>query len=81
MHSTLASDAVIDTAYAWLCRQRRHWSADTDVWDLLIKWPTTKQNIQQALADTLKAFATPPLWCADLPVYGEGEISQTYVKP
>ena len=49
MLSELASDAVIDVAYEWLCHQRRHWSADTDVWDLRFHWPTVKHGIQQAL--------------------------------
>jgi hypothetical protein len=28
MRTTLASDAVIDQAYQWLCHQRRHWHAN-----------------------------------------------------
>ena len=49
MLSELASDAVIDVAYEWLCHQRRHWSADIDVWDLRFHWDTEKQAIQQTL--------------------------------
>ena len=49
MLAELASDAVIDVAYEWLCHQRRHWSADTDVWDLRFHWPTVKQAIQRSL--------------------------------
>ena len=49
MLAELASDAVIDVAYEWLCRQRRHWSADTDVWDLRFHWPSVKQDIQRSL--------------------------------
>jgi hypothetical protein len=27
----LASDAVLDAAYAWLCRRRRDWPASADI--------------------------------------------------
>jgi len=49
MRSKLASDAVIDAAFQWLCRQRRHWGNNADVWDLRCRWHTEKRNIQQAL--------------------------------
>ena len=49
MLSELASDTVIDVAYEWLCHQRRHWPADTDVWDLRFHWPTVKHDIQRSL--------------------------------
>lgn len=45
----LASDAVIDAAYAWLCRQRRDWPADTGIWDLRFRWCRDKQRIQAVL--------------------------------
>jgi hypothetical protein len=32
----LASDDVLDCAYEWLCRRRRDYSADSDVWALRI---------------------------------------------
>jgi hypothetical protein len=49
MLAQLASDDVIDAAYAWLCRQRRDWPADTDIWDLRFRWCRDKQRIQAAL--------------------------------
>jgi hypothetical protein len=49
MLATLASDTVIDAAYHWLCQQRRHWPADTEIWDLRFHWPGEKHRIQQAL--------------------------------
>jgi RNA-directed DNA polymerase len=38
---------VINQAYQWLCQQRRHWSANADVWELRRHWHTEKHNIQQ----------------------------------
>jgi hypothetical protein len=49
MLAELASDSVIDKAYAWLIRQRRDWPADTDIWDLRYRWRRDKQDIQTAL--------------------------------
>jgi len=49
MLSTLASDAVIDRAYQWLCHQRRHWPAITDIWDCRFHWAVVKQDIQRLL--------------------------------
>ena len=28
----ITSDAVLDSAYEWLCRRRRDYSANSDVW-------------------------------------------------
>jgi hypothetical protein len=47
MLATLASDTVIDAAYQWLCHQRRHWAAGTDIWDFRFHWPDEKTLIQQ----------------------------------
>lgn len=49
MRVELASDNVINAAYAWLCDQRRHWPADCDVWDLRLRWCREKQRIQAAI--------------------------------
>lgn len=49
MLATLASDALIDAAYRWLCRARRHWPAGSDIWDLRFHWPTEKGRIQAEL--------------------------------
>jgi hypothetical protein len=35
----LASDAVLDAAYAWLCRRRRDWPAIADIWSFRHRWP------------------------------------------
>ena len=49
MLERLTSDAVIDTAYQWLCHQRRHWPADSDVWSLRSHWEAVKPALQQSL--------------------------------
>ena len=49
MRLELASDPVIDAAYEWLCRQRRHWPAAADIWDLRLHWQREKPWIQAAL--------------------------------
>jgi len=49
MLSTLASDTIIDRAYQWLCHQRRHWPANTDICDVRFHWPVVKRDIQQSL--------------------------------
>ena len=38
----LASDAVLNHVYAWLCRQRRRWPDAADVWSFRRDWPAEK---------------------------------------
>ena len=45
----LASDAVLEEAFAWICRQRRDWSANADIWWLRRDWPAVKRRLQHAL--------------------------------
>ncbi len=45
----LASDAVLDVAYWWLCHRRRDYSADADVWSFRRQWPREKRRIQADL--------------------------------
>jgi hypothetical protein len=45
----LASDAVLDTAYRWLCKQRRRWPDAADVWSFRRDWPAEKLRIQVEL--------------------------------
>ena len=34
----LASDDVLDRAYEWLCRRRRDYSANSDIWNFRRGW-------------------------------------------
>ncbi len=43
----LASDAVLDVAYAWLCHRRQDYPADADVWSFWRHWPGEKRRIQR----------------------------------
>jgi hypothetical protein len=45
----LASDAVLDAAYAWLCHRRRDYPADADVWSFRRHRPGDKRLIQADL--------------------------------
>ncbi len=46
----LTSDDVLDTAYDWLCRRRRNYPADADVWSFRHQWPVEKGRLKAELA-------------------------------
>ncbi len=45
----LTSDAVLDTAYDWLCKRRRNYPADADVWSFRQQWPVEKGRLKAEL--------------------------------
>ena len=45
----IASDAVLDEAYAWLCDRRRDYSPHDDVWTLRERWADIKPRLQKSL--------------------------------
>jgi len=45
----IASDEIIDAAYAWLCSRRENHSHNNDVWNLRIHWERKKPEIQRLL--------------------------------
>jgi RNA-directed DNA polymerase len=47
--ATLADDNLLETAFAWLCQQRKDWPAQADVWDLRARWPEAKAELQAEL--------------------------------
>ncbi len=53
MHSELiqkiTSDSVIDTAYEWLCKRRKDYSHNDEVWDIRFRWAEFKPQLQKAL--------------------------------
>jgi RNA-directed DNA polymerase len=57
LRAKLASDGVVESAYQWLCRQRRHWPANSDVWDLRFHWPEMKSQLQRELLAGTYQFA------------------------
>jgi hypothetical protein len=71
----LASDDVLDSAYAWLCRRRRAYSANSDVWSFRRGWLREKAQIKDQLLSgnyrfsllarvTLKDSDETDLWSA-----------------
>ena len=40
---------MLDAAYEWLCRRRRDYSANADVWALRRCWPREKEQIKAEL--------------------------------
>ena len=47
----IASDAVIDTAYEWLCKRRKDYSHNDEVWDIRFRWTEFKPHMQKTLFD------------------------------
>ncbi len=45
----IASDAVIDTAYEWLCKRRSDYSHNDEVWDIRFSWAEFKPHLQRRL--------------------------------
>ncbi len=50
----LTSDEVLDTAYDWLCRRRRDYPANADVWSFRQDWAREKDRLKAALAADLR---------------------------
>ncbi len=47
----IASDAVIDEAYKWLCKHRVNLSHNNDVWEFRRNWQQLKPEMQQTLLE------------------------------
>jgi hypothetical protein len=45
----LCSDAVLERAFQWLCRQRRRWPDASDVWSFRREWSAEKARLQAEL--------------------------------
>ena len=45
----LASDALLDRAYEWLCHRRRDYPPDADIWSFRQRWPEEKERLQADL--------------------------------
>ena len=52
---TLAS--VLDQAYRWLCRQRRKYGPNADVWDFRFHWPRERPLLEAELLSGRFRFA------------------------
>lgn len=58
----IASDAVIDRAYAWLCARRKDAPADADVWHLRFHWASERPRLVAALLAGRYRFAPVRVW-------------------
>jgi hypothetical protein len=47
--AALASDAVLERAFAWLCRSRRRFPPNADVWGLRRRWLVEKATLKAQL--------------------------------
>ena len=47
--AAIASDSVLDAAFAWLCKRRRDYPDHADVWDFRRQWPAEKERLQADL--------------------------------
>ena len=47
--SNITADGVLDSAFAWLCKRRRDYPADADVWGFRRHWPQEKMRIRAEL--------------------------------
>lgn len=45
----VASDTILDAAFAWLCHRRRDYPARADIWNFRRNWTAEKQRIQTHL--------------------------------
>jgi RNA-directed DNA polymerase len=43
------TEATLDTAYSWLCKQRRNFPANADIWHLRFHWHTIRGELLQTL--------------------------------
>ncbi len=48
-----------DEEYAWLCKQRRHYPPNADIWHLRFNWPMEQQRLSQLLLS--QEFCFEPL--------------------
>ncbi len=45
----LGCDTVIGAAYLWLCKRRRDYPANADIWSFRFDWANEKSRIQRGL--------------------------------
>ena len=45
----IASDSILDAAFAWLCKRRQNYPAHADVWNFRRDWPEDKARLRSNL--------------------------------
>ena len=72
LRDQLASDTVIDAAYAWLCARRKKYSHNNDVWHLRWNWQRLKPQIQSQLRSGTYRFQEQPR------IRGHGAVTELW---
>ena len=49
MIERIASDAILDQAYVWLCHRRKDYGANADVWNFRRNWQAEKARLRSDL--------------------------------
>ena len=57
MYNTLLEPITQDVAYTWLCKQRKHFPASSDVWHFRAHYPEQRPALVQSLANGSYRFA------------------------
>jgi retron-type reverse transcriptase len=47
--AVIASDEILERAYAWLCKRRHRYSHNDDVWEVRYRWEAIKPRLQHQL--------------------------------
>jgi len=53
----IASDSVLQQAYAWLCERRQDYSTNDDVWDIRWRWEEFRPQLQAQLRAGVYRFS------------------------
>jgi RNA-directed DNA polymerase len=67
--SEVASSAVLDTAFAWLCQRRIDYADSHDVWNVRSRWPDLKLQLQRDLLHGRYRFSPLRLLRGDRPIH------------
>jgi RNA-directed DNA polymerase len=46
----------VDTTYSWLCKQRKHFPVNADIWHLRFHWPNERRKLLQSIHDNTFYF-------------------------
>ena len=60
---TVLSEALLDTAFIWLKKQRKYFPADADIWHLWLHWPEEKWRILREVNTDRYNFSPVQLIC------------------
>ena len=59
MITELISKELIDASFSWLCKQRKHFPVNSDVWDVRFHWNKIKPQLIDEI--TSNTFNFQPL--------------------